>query len=156
MSQGVEWGLHVCLDLAWSGADRAITATRLAELHDLPPSSLTKVLQHLARAGLVASTSGPTGGFVLARPAADITFLDVVEAIEGRADAFRCTELRSRGPRPAPAPSLRIPCEIASVMAGADAAWRASLAATTVADVADQVAAGHPDVPTGVAVWLRT
>lgn len=44
---------------------------------------LSKVLQRLAKSGLVKSTPGPRGGFTLAKPADQITLLDVYEAIEG-------------------------------------------------------------------------
>ena len=53
------------------------SALRVSEAH------LVKVLQRLARAGLVRGTRGPGGGFVLARPPARIRLRDLYEAIEG-------------------------------------------------------------------------
>ncbi|WP_181791731.1 RrF2 family transcriptional regulator, partial [Streptomyces phytophilus] len=91
MTEGVEWALHSCLNLAWAGPDRPVTAARLAAYHELPAPYLNKQLQALVRAGIVASTSGPRGGFRLVRPLARITLMDVVAAIEGPGEAFRCT-----------------------------------------------------------------
>jgi Rrf2 family protein len=155
MNQGVEWAVHACLHLAWVGPDTPVTAARLAEFNDLPPAYLNKQLQALARAGIVSSTPGPRGGFALARPAEHITMLDVVEAIEGATPAFVCTEIRQRGPLPASKRSARNPCEIASVMSRAEAAWRHELESETIADVADDVASKLPGVPQGVRRWFN-
>ncbi|CAL9675512.1 hypothetical protein SUDANB95_07811 [Actinosynnema sp. ALI-1.44] len=97
MGEGVEWAVHCCLNLAWVG-DRAIPATRLAAYYELPAAYLNKQLQGLARAGLLTSTPGPRGGFRLARAPERITLMDVVSAVEGPGQAFRCTEIRHRGP----------------------------------------------------------
>jgi len=154
MSQGVEWALHACLNLAWSG-DRAVAASRLAELNDLSPTSLNKHLQRLAQAGIVRSTPGPSGGFVLARAAEDVTVLEVVDAIEGAAGAFRCTEIRQRGPLPAIGRAVATPCAIATTMGRAEASWRAELATTTLAMLSREVEAQVPEVPVAVGAWLR-
>ena len=49
---------------------------------------LTKILQRMTRAGLLASTRGAKGGLALAKPAAKITLLDIVRSVEGD-DLFR-------------------------------------------------------------------
>ena len=54
----------------------------------------------------------------------EITVLDVVEALEGCEPAFRCTEIRRRGPARVAAREYRVPCSIHVVMDRADAAWR--------------------------------
>ena len=137
MSGGVEWAIHCCVVL--SQADGPVPAQRLAEFHGISRTYLAKHLQQLSRAGLVSSTEGRVGGYVLTRPAAEITVLDVVLAIEGREPAFRCTEIRQNGPFPASAQQCRRPCGIARAMYDAEDAWRASLASVTVADLADGV-----------------
>lgn len=154
MGQGVEWALHACLNLAWSG-EAPVTATRLAALNELSPTSMNKHLQQLVRAGIVRSTSGPTGGFSLARPAAEITVLEIVEAIDGSAGAFRCTEIRRRGPLAFDGPPTAPPCAIAAVMGRAEDAWRRSLAATTLADLSGAVDDEQPEVPVRVGAWLN-
>jgi Rrf2 family protein len=154
MGQGVEWALHACVNLAWAGSDRPVPVAALAELNELPLPYLNKQLQALARAGILTSHAGPRGGFALARPPAEITVLDVVQAIDGTEGAFRCTEIRRRGPLPASARDARTPCQIASVMGRAEAAWRAELAAETIADLAGQVEAKVPQTPVRIRGWI--
>jgi Rrf2 family protein len=130
-----EWLLHCASTLAQLEPGATASAAQLASYYDLPPASLAKQLQALVRAGVLAATTGPRGGFRLARPAAEITLLQVVEAVDGRAAPYECREIRQRG-RGALAPEeCRGPCILAVRMAEAHEAWRASLAATSLADV---------------------
>jgi Rrf2 family protein len=62
-----------------------------------PAPFLGKVLQKLARAGLLRSKRGRTGGFVLGRPAAEITLADIVLAVEG-ADSLETLFAAPEGP----------------------------------------------------------
>jgi len=87
---------------------------------------------------------GPKGGYRLSRPAAEITVLEVVEAIDGVEPAFRCAEIRRRGPAARPAREYRGMCGIHAVMDRADAAWRAELRAVTLADLMAGVMEGAP------------
>jgi Rrf2 family protein len=153
MNQGVEWAIHGCVTLAWVGPDTAVPVARLAELNDLPAPYLNKQLQALARAGILGSTRGPKGGFTLARSPAQISVLDVVLAIEGDQEAFRCTEIRQRGPLPPSRRDCRTPCQIASVMHEAEQAWRATLAGRTIADIAAEVEATSPGTPVRIRTW---
>ena len=154
IAQGVEWALHGCVNLAWLPAGTALPTARLAELNELPAAYLNKQFQALARAGIVVSRPGAGGGFALARPANEISVLDIVQAIDGSDPAFRCTEIRQCGPVAAAPVDCRTPCQIASVMHGAERAWQAELAAVTVQSIADDVAAKSPDVPARVAGFL--
>jgi Rrf2 family protein len=137
MSAGVEWAVHCCILL--SQADEPVPVPRLAEFHGVSRTYLAKHLQQLSRAGLVTATEGRTGGYVLTRPADEITVLDVVLAIEGDEPAFRCTEIRQNGPLPASPQAGRRACGVARVMYAADHAWRSSLAGVTIADVVGTV-----------------
>ena len=65
--------------------------------------------------------------------------LDVVLAVDGDEPAFRCTEIRQRGPLAAPPEACRRPCAVARAMAAAESAWRAALAAVSIADLAADV-----------------
>lgn len=153
MAQGVEWVLHACVNLAWAGADRTLPVVTLAELNGLPAPYLNKQLQSLTRAGILTSTAGPHGGFSLARSPEEITVLDVVQAIDGTEGAFRCAEIRQRGPLAGPA-SGRGRCDIATLMGRAEDAWRAELAAVTIADLAASVTAKVPQTPVRLRRWL--
>ncbi|MGH8976977.1 MAG: RrF2 family transcriptional regulator [Acidimicrobiia bacterium] len=136
LSDGVEWGVHTCTVLAVLPPDRALPAAKLAEYHGVPAAYLAKHLQSLARAGVLETVKGPRGGYRLARPAPEITLLDVVEAIDGDAPAFRCSEIRRRGPSAVPAREYTKLCGINRAFLAADEAWRAELARVTVADMA--------------------
>lgn len=146
MGEGVEWALHCCLNLSWVDPGAPVPAGRLAAYHDLPPTYLNKQLQALARAGILASVPGPRGGFTLLRAPERITLMDVVTAIEGAEPAFRCTEIRHRGPA-APVDPDPAPCLIDRSMRAAELAWRTALADRTVADLKADVERTAPAVP---------
>jgi Rrf2 family protein len=139
MSAGVEWAIHCCMVL--SQAEGPVPSARLAEFHDVSRTYLAKNLQALSRAGLVSSTEGRDGGYLLTREASEISVLEIVQAVDGPEPAFRCTEIRQRGPLAASKEACRLPCVIAKTMADAEQAWRTSLAAVSVAHLADNLAA---------------
>ena len=153
MSGGVEWALHCSVVL--TAADRPVAAARLAELHDISASYLAKQMQALSRAGLIASVQGHAGGYVLTRPAEEITVLDVVEAVDGAGPAFVCTEIRQRGPMATPASACTAPCAINRAMLAADRAWRDALRAVSVADLAQSVTGDYgPGTLNEIRGWL--
>ncbi|MCF3122319.1 Rrf2 family transcriptional regulator [Streptomyces arenae] len=155
LSGGVEWALHCCVVL--TAATEPVPAARLAQLHDVSPSYLAKQMQALSRAGLVRSVQGKTGGYVLTRSAAEITVLDVVQAVDGASPAFVCTEIRQRGPFGTPPEDCVKPCPIARAMSAADAAWRASLREVSVADlVGDVERDSGPEALPAIGEWLNS
>ena len=91
--------------------------------------------QALSGAGVLESVPGPAGGYRLARPAEKISLLDIVLAVEGREPAFRCAEIRRRGPNPLPQRYFTRPCQINAAMLKAEKAYRAGLAKVSVADL---------------------
>jgi Rrf2 family protein len=145
LSEGIEWAVHCLVVLAGLPDGGALPAARLAEYHGVPAPYLAKHLQALSRAGLLRSESGPRGGYRLARDAASITLLDVVRAIEGEEPAFRCTEIRQRGPAAVDAGQYVKPCVVHAAMSRAEAAWRHELARQTVADLVGRAMAQIPE-----------
>jgi Rrf2 family protein len=135
----VEWALHSCWLLAQTDGS-AVPRRRLAEFFDLPDPYLAKVLKLLVDAGLLVSVPGVNGGYRLARPARQITVLEVVQAVNGQATMFHCAEIRQRGPVGLTAAQCRQPCGIAKVMHAAELAWRNALASTTIADLTENAA----------------
>jgi Rrf2 family protein len=61
----------------------ARSAKDIAEAYHIPPQLLAKILQTLARAGILVSHAGTNGGYALARPAASISTFEVIRAIDG-------------------------------------------------------------------------
>ena len=140
----VEWAIHCCAILSGLPANRYLATKTLAEFHGIPKEYLSKALQNLSQATIVESTLGPTGGYRLARPPESITFLEIVEAIEGPKSTFVCTEIRQNNPcRPAGLVESR-PCAIARVMWEADEAWRTRLRSVRLSDLVTTLAQDIP------------
>src|SRR5581483_6958870 len=66
-----------------SARSRVVNTKEIADEYHIPTELLAKVLQTLARHGLIESQNGPKGGYALARPVREITIAQVLEAIEG-------------------------------------------------------------------------
>jgi len=73
-------------------ADGAVSAKRIAEQFHIPGELLAKILQRLARQGLIASQNGPKGGYVLAERPTQITVGEVLRAIEGPISIVSCLD----------------------------------------------------------------
>ncbi len=83
LTEAISLGLHIMTLLAsWPKGERA-SVKELVECLPVSEAHSAKVLQRLAKAGLVESVRGPGGGFVLAHPAEQIVLMEIYEAIEG-------------------------------------------------------------------------
>jgi Rrf2 family protein len=82
LSKKADYGLIALKHLA-QHADSSISAREIASEYRIPAELLAKVLQRLARKGLLVSHQGTHGGYILARDPSKISIVDVVEAIEG-------------------------------------------------------------------------
>ena len=140
-SEGVEWGMHCTVLLAQAAGGKALSRRALAEHYGLPEAYLAKHLRALAAAGILRAVPGPGGGYQLARPAAQLTALDVVDAVEGTASPFTCQEIRQQGTSAVPPEQCRRPCAIAVVMAQGQQAWRETLRGVTIADLVERIPA---------------
>ncbi|OLT27552.1 Rrf2 family transcriptional regulator [Nocardiopsis sp. CNR-923] len=134
-----EWVLHCAASLAQIEPGETASATRLAEFFDVPAAYLAKQLQALVRAGVLAATTGPRGGFQLARPAAQISLLQIVEAVDGASSPYVCGEIRQRGRGALPPEDCQDRCVLARRMDEAHQAWRESLAGVSLADILDAI-----------------
>ena len=86
-----EYGLISALHLARRVGDGPVTGRAIAAGESLPVDYVEQILLRLRRAGIVDSTRGARGGYVLARPATDITVRDVVSASELQTFDMHCT-----------------------------------------------------------------
>lgn len=151
----VEWALHCAVVLAGLPPGQTLSAKVLSEFYGIPKEYLSKALQALATAGLVSGATGPSGGYALSKDPAIVTFLDVVEAIEGKDGHFVCREIRRNNPSISSEAPFRSVCGIARVMYDADDAWRKVLRATTLADILRALPGQVPkDVARRSALWL--
>jgi Rrf2 family transcriptional regulator, iron-sulfur cluster assembly transcription factor len=88
LSSEGRYALRALLYLAWLG--ERVTADRISAEARIPRRSLARILANLSREGLVDSEQGRGGGSRLARPAAEISLRDAVEAAEGPFGVTRC------------------------------------------------------------------
>ena len=153
MNEGVEWALHSCVNLCFIPGE-TVTAKRLATFYELPTAYLNKQLQALSRAGILSSTSGPKGGFQLARQPDKITVLDVVVAIDGPEEAFRCTQILKAGPGADPKNDYRKTCLVSMTMRKAELTYRRELAGKTIADLVNQVETTYPETADNTRSWF--
>ncbi|HEX6357405.1 Rrf2 family transcriptional regulator [Actinophytocola sp.] len=139
-----EWLLHCAATLAQLEPGVTASAAQLAEYFDLPAPYLAKQLQTLVRAGVLVATTGPRGGFRLGRPAAEITLLQIVEAVDGASSPYECREIRQRGRGALPPQDCQDMCVLARKMADAHEAWRRSLGGESLADILATLPASAP------------
>jgi Rrf2 family protein len=83
ISRKIDYGLRAMIYLASISPDAIVPFREIARQMLVPEDFLAKILKTLVDEGLVRSTRGPHGGYALAKPAADISFLEVIEAVEG-------------------------------------------------------------------------
>jgi Rrf2 family protein len=81
LTKKADYGLIALRHLA--AARRSASAKDIADAYRIPQSLLSKILQSLARAGLLVSEQGTHGGYKLARDAGDISALEVIRTIDG-------------------------------------------------------------------------
>jgi len=94
-----DYGLMAVHFIASHREDGAVSAKRIAEEFHIPPERLAKILQRLAKKNLITSHSGPKGGYILTRPADDITVGQVVRALEGPLQVVSCMDEKDDCPQ---------------------------------------------------------
>jgi FeS assembly SUF system regulator len=94
-SKKADYGLIALKHLAVHSSGGSYSASDIADMYHLSSPLMAKVLQKLAKDGIVAARHGSAGGYTLARPATDISALDVIRAIEGPLFITSC--MTSRG-----------------------------------------------------------
>ena len=89
-SQATNYALHTMLYFVALPPGHTVGVQQLAARQDLSPTYLSKILAKLVKAGLIESSPGVNGGYRLRRNIAEVSFLDVTQAIEGTASWFAC------------------------------------------------------------------
>jgi Rrf2 family protein len=95
-SIGVEYAFHSLFYMVDLPEHKTIGIKQIAQLNKITETYLSKAFAKLRKAGVVRSTAGVKGGYELARPAEDISFWDIIEAIEGPSFFFQCAEIRKK------------------------------------------------------------
>ncbi|MBI3451851.1 MAG: Rrf2 family transcriptional regulator [Rhodospirillales bacterium] len=147
IGSGVEYGLHCLLYLVDPPPGGPPSSRDVAEFQGVSLSYVAKLFTALEKAGVVAAAEGIGGGYRLARPATEITVLDVVDAIEGEKPLFECREIRGNCVLFAEQPqqwATHGMCSINAVMRAAEREMRNVLRGQTLADLAATVATKIP------------
>ena len=83
LTSAADYAIRAMIHLACLPDGGVALRSEIAEAQYIPTSFMAKILRSLVRARLLRSSRGVNGGFALARPAAEINMLEIVEAIEG-------------------------------------------------------------------------
>jgi Rrf2 family protein len=89
-STKAEYGVRVMVELARRDDDLPVSLAEIADADGLPLAYLEHLVARLRKAGLVESRRGARGGYLLARPAEEITMAEVVGALEGAIAPIEC------------------------------------------------------------------
>jgi Rrf2 family transcriptional regulator, iron-sulfur cluster assembly transcription factor len=90
MSTKGRYAVMAMIDIGQNGQERPVSLNEIAERQDISQEYLEQLFGRLRRAGLVASTRGPGGGYQLARPAGEIILSDVILAADEPLRVTRC------------------------------------------------------------------
>jgi Rrf2 family protein len=129
ISSRSRYGLRLLIDLAERAGEGPVDLGTIAQRQEIPEQYLAKLVATLKAAGLLRSERGSKGGYELARSAAQIDLLTVVETLEGRGSLTECAvspESCSRSPA----------CRSFPIWRGLDKVIKNYLRALTVADAA--------------------
>lgn len=88
------YGLRAVLDIAVRSGDEAVALSCIAERQSISISYLEQLIAKLKKAGIVNSTRGAKGGYVLAKPPEEISVGEVLRALEGNLDPVDCAEVK--------------------------------------------------------------
>jgi Rrf2 family iron-sulfur cluster assembly transcriptional regulator len=131
-----DYAVRAMLALAEAG-DRQLSAATIGALMLIPATFVPQVMADLSRTGMARASLGRAGGYRLARPADQISLLEVIEAIEGEGRHRTCVL------RGGPCDALG-QCRVHDTFSQARGAMRSVLAGTSLHDLARHEGAGGP------------
>lgn len=134
LSQKAKYGLRALVELARAGGDQ-VSAGELSLRAGAPRKFLEAILLELSRNQIVLSRRGKFGGYVLARPAAAITFAEIIRVIDGPLALAPCVSPRLGFRKCADCPDLQT-CTLREALRRARDATADVLEAYTLADAA--------------------
>lgn len=90
LTKRADYGLIAIHYIAFHQGDGIVNTRKIAEEFNIPVELLAKILQRMAKRGLIVSQNGPKGGYLLARAPGRITVGEVIRAIEGPVNIVSC------------------------------------------------------------------
>ena len=94
LTKKADYALMAMKHLAEHSNGSSRSAKDVADAYGIPPEALAKILQRLAKAGLLQSQQGSNGGYTLGRPAHTISAFEVIQAIDGPLFITSCVTVR--------------------------------------------------------------
>jgi Rrf2 family protein len=143
LSTRAEYGIRVLVALARAEGTAPLSLASVARSEKLPHAYLEQLVRDLRSAGLVTSTRGKAGGYQLARPAAEVSLVDAVRALDGPLLEMPCA-----GPDNLEVCTRPQDCSVHDVFQRVHESLEGVLGATSLAEVA--LAAGGPPYPVAV------
>lgn len=134
-SKATNYALHTMVYLANLSAEKSVGVKELASKQNVSPTYLSKVLTMLVKADFVESITGVNGGYKLAKPATNISFLDVIQAIEGKTVFFHCDPKNHAETKPH--------CLIGEVMGNAEQQMEDYLSKQTIGSIVVEIEKHH-------------
>ena len=145
LTKKADYGLMALKFLAEQSAGAVpapASAKDIADAYHIPPQLLAKILQTLAKAGLLVSHAGTNGGYALARPASDISAFEVIRAIDGPLFITSCITIHGTC-------DLAGHCTIKEPLRKVNDSIKDLLSAIRIADLAEAADADHHSVSVG-------
>ncbi len=90
-SKATNYALHTMVFLTNTPKGKSMNVETLADMQKLSPTYLSKILTKLVKAGLIESNPGVNGGYRISKRPQEVSFLDVIYAIEGQTSLFSCS-----------------------------------------------------------------
>ena len=140
LTKKADYGLMALKYLGEQKSGSAHSAKDIAEAYHIPPQLLAKILQTLAKSGLLVSHAGTNGGYALAKPANEISAFEVIRAIDGPLFITSCITIH--GPC-----DLTSTCTIKEPLRKVNDSIKDLLSGITIADLID--ANDQESVPVG-------
>jgi Rrf2 family protein len=138
---------------------KTVGIKQIAELNAISETYLSKSFAKLRKVGIVRSIPGVKGGYELAKPAEEISFWDIIEAIEGPSFFFQCAEIRKKNIF-VDDPSVfsdKCPCLIKVVIQEAEELFRDRLRSKSLRWLYDQVHGDFPeDKKQAITGWIES
>jgi len=128
ITKAESYGLLGVIYLAQQEKDRRVPLSEIAKSQDVPEKFLAKIFQYLTKSGIVRSHRGVGGGFALIRDPKDLTFCDIIEAIQGPCHLIMCLPDAERCAKSAK-------CPVRVVMQDAENNLKKVFTSYTIADI---------------------
>jgi len=144
VSRKIDYALRAMIHLAGVPEERIVNLLEIAAATQIPRDFLAKIVKLLTAGGLVRSSRGAHGGYQLARPSRDISFLEVIEAAEGPVQLNVCLDHKD-------ACDVSASCTMVHVWQQGQERMLEVYRATSLADLARPPPQAAAPIPLGIA-----